>query len=148
MPVPIEVHQGDCLRIYDGGVLIHSVLSVMNVGTSYGAIARTILSTVCTGGGDEVHVCLDKYIKNSIKDSERKLRGAEDSIYTITGADRTMKHKGEKLLKNGMFKSELGKFLLKEWGKNHNWSILNGKTLYATYGGECFQYTPTSRRSQ
>ena len=69
----------------------------MNVGTSYGAIARTILSTVCTGGGDEVHVCLDKYIKNSIKDSERKLRGAEDSIYTITGADQTMRHKGEKL---------------------------------------------------
>ena len=50
-----------------------------------------------TGGGDEVPVFLDKYIKNSIKASERKLRGPEDSVYTITGADQTMRHKGEKL---------------------------------------------------
>lgn len=140
--IPTEVHQGICVRIYDGGLLIHSVLSVMNVGTSYGAIARTILSTVCTGGGDEIHVCLDKYVENSVKDSERKLRGAEDSVYTITGPNQTMRHKGAKLLKNGIFKNELGKFLLKEWGKNHYWNILNGKTLYASYGGECFQYTP------
>ncbi|XP_068213902.1 uncharacterized protein [Palaemon carinicauda] len=141
-PIPTEVHQGICVRIYDGGLLIHSVLSVMNVGTLYGAIARTILSTVCTGGGDEIHVCLDKYVENSVKDSERKLRGAEDSVYTITGPNQTMRHKGAKLLKNGMFKNELGKFLLKEWGGNHYWNILNGKTLYASYGGECFQYTP------
>ncbi|XP_068240150.1 uncharacterized protein [Palaemon carinicauda] len=141
-PIPTEVHQGICVRIYDGGLLIHSVLSVMNVGTSYGAIARTIISTVCTGGGDEIHVCLDKYVENSVNDSERKLRGAEDSVYTITGPNQTMRRKGAKLLKNGMFKNELGKFLLKEWGGNHYWNILNGKTLYASYGGECFQYTP------
>jgi len=120
---------GSCARIYDGGLLIHSVLSVMNCGASYGSIARTILSTVCTGIGDEVHVCLDKYIENSIKDSERKLRGAEDSIYKITGADQKMRQRGEKLLNNGMLKNELGKFLLKEWGKDHYWNILNGKTL-------------------
>ena len=53
-----------------------------------------------------------------------------------------MRHKGEKLLKNGKFKNELGEFLLKEWGKNHYWNIQNGKTLYASYSGECFQYAP------
>ena len=67
--------------------------------------------------GHEVHVCLDKYIENSIKDSERQLRGAVDAIYTITGPEQTMRQRGQTLLRNGTFKNELGKFLMKEWGE-------------------------------
>ena len=64
--VPIE-----CARVYDGGLLIHSVLSLVNVGATYGSSAWTALSTVCSGSGSEVHVCLDKYVATLIKDSER-----------------------------------------------------------------------------
>ncbi len=129
-------------QIYDGGFLLHSILSQTSMGASYSSIARTILSQVCSGRAREVHVCLDKYVENSIKDSERKLRGAVDVPYIITGPDQTMRQSGQKLLTNGVFKNELGKFLLKEWGKDHYWNIFGGKTLYASYGGECFQYVP------
>ena len=130
----------DYTQIFDGGLLIHSVVSVMNVGASYGSIARKILSAVASGKGEEIHICLDKYIENSIKDSERKLRGADDAIYTITGPDQTMRQQGEKLLTNGNFKNELATFLMKEWTKDHYWNVMNGKTLYVSYGGECLEY--------
>lgn len=83
----------------------------------------------------------ERVIANSIKESERKMRGAVDSIYVITGPHQTMRQSGSKLLNNGVFKNELGKFLLNEWGKVHYSNILGGKTLLASYGGECYQYT-------
>lgn len=112
------------------------------MGASYASIARTMLSVVCSGSASEIHLCLDKYVENSIKDSERKLRGAVDSVYVITGPDQTIRQSGKKLLTNGVFKNELAKFILKEWGKDHYWNIFGGKTLLASYGGECFQYVP------
>ena len=63
------------VHVYDGGLLLHSVLSQTNIGASYASIARMMLSVVCLGRASEVHVCLDKYVENSIKDSERKLQG-------------------------------------------------------------------------
>ncbi|KAK3890329.1 hypothetical protein Pcinc_005711 [Petrolisthes cinctipes] len=77
-------------QIFDGGLLLHSTVSQTNIGASYGSIAQSMLSTVCKESATEVHVCLDKYVTNSIKDSERKLRGAIDSQYTITGPDQKM----------------------------------------------------------
>ena len=68
----------------------------MNAGTSYASIAKTV---VCSGrGSDEVHVCLDKYVVNSIKDSERQLRGATNQPYGITGPDQKIRQSGQKLL--------------------------------------------------
>ena len=75
-------------------------------------------------------------MNNSIKDSERKLRGAVDSIYVITGPDQTIRQSGNKL----------AKFILNEWGKDHYWTIFGGKTLLASYGGECFEYVPDEHR--
>ena len=83
------------VHVYDGGLLLHSVLSQTNIGASYASIARTMLSVVCSGRASEVHVCLDKYVENSIKDSERKLRGAVDSAYVITGSDQTIRQSGK-----------------------------------------------------
>lgn len=136
----------DCARVYDGGLLIHSVLSLVNVGATFGSIARTVLSTVCSGSGSEVHVCLDKYVENSIKDSERQLRGTVHTIYTISGPDQSVRQKGQTLLSSSSFKNELGKFLLREWKKDHYWSLLNGKTLYASHGGVCYKYTPNENQ--
>ncbi|XP_030837116.1 uncharacterized protein LOC105437992 [Strongylocentrotus purpuratus] len=130
------------VRVYDGGLLLHSVLSQTNTGASYSSIARNMVSLVLSGKSTEVHVCLDKYVGNSIKDSERKLRGALDTVYEITGPDQTIRQSGQKLLANGVFKNELAKFLLREWGNDHHSYIYHGKTLFASYGGECYQYTP------
>lgn len=41
----------DYVKVYDGGLLVHSVLSQVNSGASYGSIARSIQSTICSGRG-------------------------------------------------------------------------------------------------
>jgi hypothetical protein len=128
--------------VYDGGLLLHSLFPQINTGASYASVARKMLSMVCSGNTSEVHVCFDKYVANSIKDSERKLREAQDSPYTITGPDQTMRQSGKKLMKNGIFKNEISKFVLKEWAKDHYWNLFGGRTLIASYGGECLQYVP------
>ena len=127
-------------HIFDGGLLLHSVLSKTNIGASYASIARMLLSVVCTGKGSEVHVCFDKYLENSIKGSESELHGAVNTVYKISGPEQTIRQSGEKLIKNGSFKDELARFLLKEWGKDHYCNYLVGKTLYASYGGKSYQY--------
>lgn len=131
------------ISIYDGGLVLHSVLSQTSAGASYASIARSVLSTVCSGRRTtEVHLCLDKYVKNSIKDSERKLHGAIDSPYVITGPEQKIRQSGHKLLNNGNFKNEIVKFFWQEWKKDHYYILLAGKTLFASCGGECYQYVP------
>ena len=103
------------VQVYDGGLLLHSVLAQTHIGTSFSSIARTMLSVLCSHGGTEVHVCLDKYVEYSIKDSERKLRGAVNSVYVIAGPEQKIRQSGAKLLENGVFKHELGKSLLRQW---------------------------------
>ena len=130
------------VQVYDGGLLLHSVLSQTATGASYASIARTMLSVLCSGRASEVHVCMDKYVENSIKDSEIKSRGAVDTDYLITGPEQKIRQSGKKLLTNGVFKNEFAKFLLKEWKKANYWNIFGGKTSIASYGGECLQYVP------
>ena len=127
------------VHVYDGGLFLHSVLSQTATAASYASMARTMLSVLCSGRASEVHVCMDKYVENSIKDSERKSRGAVDTDYVLTGSEQKIRQSGKKLLTNGVFKNEFAKFLLKEWKKANYWNIFGGKTLIASYGGECLQ---------
>ena len=123
------------VQIYDGGLLLHSVLSQTATGAPYASMARTMLSVLCSGKASEVHVCMDKYVENAIKDSERKSWGAVDTDYVITGPEQKIRQSGKKLLTNGVFKNEFAKLLLKEWTKANYWNIFGGMTLIASYGG-------------
>lgn len=44
------------VQVYDGGLLLHSVLSQTNIGASYASIARTMLSVVCAGSASEAYM--------------------------------------------------------------------------------------------
>ena len=132
-------------QVYNGGLLVHYILSLTTVGASYASIARTMLSLICSGKAQEVHACFDTYVENFIKDSERKQRGAVDTAYKITGPDQKIRQNGKNLLTNGtLFKSELAKFFLVEWRKSNYWEAFRGKRLFVSYSGECFQYDPGS----
>ena len=96
--------------------------------------------SVCSGNASEVHLCLDKYIEYSIKDSEREFRGSVQCQYIITGPEQTLRQSGKKLLNNKEFKNEISKFLLREWQKDHYYCLFSEKVLYASHGGECFKF--------
>ena len=111
------------VQVYDGGLLLHSVLLQTATGALYASMARTMWSVLCSRRASEVHVCMDKYVENSIKDSERKTRG--NTGYVITGPEQKIRQSGKKPLTNGVFKNEFAKFLLKEWKKTNYWNIFD-----------------------
>ncbi|KAJ8046447.1 hypothetical protein HOLleu_05119 [Holothuria leucospilota] len=115
------------VAVYKSGLVLYSILSQTKSGTSFASISRKILLAVCSNKAREVHLCLDKYGKKSIKDSERRMRSAVDCAYVITGPEQTIKQNGKNLLNNGVFKNEVSKFLLKEWRKGHYCDILGGR---------------------
>ena len=129
------------VTLIGGGLLIHSFLSAIGKITSYGNLARTLLSYVCGSGGSEIHLLFDTYHPMSLKESERKLRGADDRPYLITGPEQAPRQGCQKLLQNGIFKDQLAKFLLKEWQEDHYGPILANKTLILSHGGNCLQLT-------
>ena len=94
-----------------------------------------------------MRVCFDKYVENSIKDSERKQRGAVNTANKITGPDQKIRQNGKNLLKNGTFKNELAMFFLVEWRKLNHWEAFRGEMLFVSYGGECFQYDPDAQQN-
>ena len=127
--------------LFDGGLLLHTYLSVAHSIPTYGSIARSVLSQVCSTAGQEIHVLFDTYVTDSIKGSERRLRGAEDRPFVIAGPEQTPRQSGQQLLKNGIFKEQLAIFLMEEWKKSHYGPILGCKTLVVSHGGNCQRYS-------
>ena len=128
---PIDV------TLIDGGLLIHSFLSAIGKITSFGHLARTLLAYVCTSQGNEIHVLFDTYQHMSLKESERKLRGADDRQFVISGPEQAPRESCQKLLQNSIFKDQLAMFLLKEWQEDQYGPILAKMTLIVSYGGNC-----------
>ena len=136
----------DCINythhIFDGGLLLHSILSITTTGATFGSIARNILSSACSTGVSEIYICFDQYRNLSIKQSKRKMRGCtDDRVFLMSSLHQSLKQTGLQLLRNENFKEELAKFLLKEWKKDYYAPFLKGKTLFATHAGTCYSYT-------
>ena len=138
-------HHNVAATIIDGGLLFHTILQ-QTIG-SYGAIARELLIKICSFPGNQIHVLFDKYINPSLKDNERKLRGADNiTRFTITGPEQIPRQRGSQLLTNGNFKDELAKFLLVEWCKDHYGPIIGRKVLVVSHGGYCLKYSFNSEQ--
>ena len=58
--------------LIDGGLLIHSYLTGLGNISSYGNVARGLLSHICKhfGMANEIHVLFDRYLPHSLKESE------------------------------------------------------------------------------
>lgn len=129
------------VTLIDGGLLLHSFLCTIGKIKSYESLARALLAHVCRSRGNTIHVLFDTYLANSLKTGERKLRGAEDHPFFITGPQQAPMQSCQKLLQNGIFKDQLAIFLLDEWQKNHYGPVLGSKALVVSHGGNCVRIT-------
>ena len=82
--------------------------------TTFGELARTLLSQISKHNGDSIHALFDTYKDTSIKANERHRRNNTDREYLSTGSDQAPRVSPAQLLKNGQFKEELAKFLMRE----------------------------------
>ena len=48
----------------------------------------TLLAYVCGSGGKEIHLLFDTYHPIHLKETEMKLRGADDRPFLITGSEQ------------------------------------------------------------
>ena len=102
------------VTLIDCGQFIHPFLSAIGKITSYGNFARTLLPYVCGSEGNEIHLLFDTYHPMPLKESDKKLRGADARPFLITGPEQAPRPGCRRLLQNGIFMDQLTMFLLKD----------------------------------
>jgi len=99
--------------VIDGNFLLHCLPP--NLPPTYGGLSRVLLHMVLSNHSKRVDIVFDTYEEPSIKGSEHDRRGAEGSVFVITGPEQVRPRSIEKALKSSSFKQQLPQFLLKEW---------------------------------
>jgi len=107
---------------------------------TYGGLSQSIIHAVVAYPFTRVDIVFDTYEQPWIKDCERERRGAEDVRYTITGPDQIHPKDLNKALKSTSFKSQLPRFLLKDWGDQRHAHALRDKEVYIGVDDVCARF--------
>ena len=59
-----------------------------NLPTTFGHIAKVLLTKIMTSMGDTIHYLTDKWLNPSIKDNERDSQSSNNASYEIKGLDQ------------------------------------------------------------
>ena len=91
-----------------------------NLPSTFGGVARYLLSRIMESNGDIVHFVFDKWIQPSIKDCERDTRAADIGCisYQIKGANQKHRSNWLSALRSSSFKKSLMAFLVDCWQHN------------------------------
>ena len=87
------------------------------------------------------------YRTPSIKDAERKCRGAEEVKFCITGPDQHRPKNWQVALRSASFKTEFFQFLASEWSKTSYGDILGGNIIYLGLEGICHCFTSSEGKT-
>ncbi len=98
-----------------------------------------ILEKITTYKAAHFHLVFDQYFKPSIKDPERDSRGSQrrDIPYVICGPEQRTPTNYDKSLQNECFKLSLIKFLLSDWSRNEQASIIRDKCIFMNVENSC-----------
>ena len=118
-----EVQPEGCVYVVDGNALLYGIV---NVPATVSDFARVVFS--CLPKAAVVHFVTDRYIKHSIKDSERQRRGTS-AAYMIGGPSTKMPRNFASFMKNSDNKRQLLQFILCEWRQSAYASKLFGRTV-------------------
>ena len=130
----------NCASVVDGMGLVQRVKGDQ---ATFGDIAATVLFMALNEGGNRnrIDVVFDTYRDNSIKDSERLLRGEESGhqLQAITGMQIVRQWRC--FLTRVKNKNSLISFIVSEWMKAGFREKLQQKVLYATVSDKCYRIT-------
>ena len=126
-----EQFPGNSASVVDGMNLVQRVKGDQ---ATFRDVATTVLSMALKEGSqsNRIDVVFDKYQENSIKNSERSVRGGETGhqLQSITGAQ--IVRQWRTFLSRITNKTSLITFIVSEWRKAQYMEKLHGKVLYAT----------------
>lgn len=107
---------------------------------TFGEIAKILLHQLIKMS-HQVHLVCDVYHTPSIKDAERKKRGSEDLVFSITGPEQTRPKDWQSALKQSSFKVEFMRFLALEWMKSTYADIIGDHEVYLALDDTCYCFT-------
>ena len=86
-----------------------------NLPSTFGQVAKVILSNIMKAKGNVIHFIFDKWISPSIKDSERNDCASINTSCQVTGSSQKRPSDWLEAMKNTSFKISLNKFLVEYW---------------------------------
>ena len=131
---------GNSASVVDGMNLVQRIKGDQ---ATFGDVAVTVLLMALKEGGQSkrIDVVFDTYQENSIKNSERSVRGEETGhqLQSITGTQ--IVRQWRTFLSRIKNKSNLITFIVNEWRKEQYREKLQEKILYATVDEKCYRIT-------
>jgi len=126
--------------VTDGMSLVQKVKGEQ---VTFGDVATAVLLMVLKEGNcsKRIDVVFDTYKENSIKNSERLLRGEETGHHLQSIASTQIVRQWRNFLSRASNKTSVIAFMVSEWKGTQHRGKLGEKTLYATTGEECFKIT-------
>ena len=111
--------------------------------TTFGDIAITVLLMALREGSQSkrIDIVFDVYQENSIKNSERSVRGKETGHQLDSITSTQIVRQWRSFLSRISNKSTLIAFIVSEWRKPHCRDKMHEKVLYATAGEKCYKIT-------
>ena len=83
-----------------------------NLPSTFGQVAKVILSNIMKAKGNVIHFIFDKWISPSIKDSERSYRASVNTSFQVTGSLQKRPSNWLDAMKNTSFKISLNNVLV------------------------------------
>ena len=135
-----EQHPGNSASIVDGMNLVQRVKGDQ---ATFGDVATTVLSMALKEGSqsNRMDVVFDKYQENSIKNSERSVRGEESGHHLQSITSTQIVRQWKAFLSRISNKTNLIAFIVSEWRKVQCRDMLWEKVLYATVDDKCYKIT-------
>ena len=126
-------------------LMLHFLLFLQyNLPSTFGQVAKVILSNIMKAKENVIHFTFDKWISPSIKDSERNDRASETTSFQVTSSSQKRPSNWLEAMKNTSFKISLNKFLVEYWNGNSLVDLIGKKILYFNCGDTCYKYQAVS----
>ena len=115
-----------------------------NLPSTFGQVAKVILSNIMKAKRNVIHFIFDKWIGPSIKDNERNDRASVNNSFQVTGLSQKRPSNWLEAMKVTSFKISLDKFLVEYWNCNLLVDLIGEKILYVNFGDTCYKYQVAS----
>ena len=127
----------DSTLIFDGMCVIQQLPSGLE---TFGTISEFVLKRITANQANEVMFITDQYFETSIKGGERERRVKAGRLrITASRPEQSAPKQFRKYLSVGVNKTELLKFLLKDWCHQRHASTIGNKIIFFTLKDEGYQ---------
>ena len=111
-----------------------------NPPLTFGQLAVALLNQL-TCMAQQVHLVCDIYNTPSIKENERRRRGSDDMVFSMTGPDQHRSKDWQSALRFSSSKVAFMRFLATEWMKSSYALIISHHEVYLALDNTCHFFT-------